>query len=633
MIAIDSETALIDRGELYTPPPACITYCRDDTWEPGILHWTEAEDFLASVFEKEQIVGANMAFDATVLIKAYPRLKRVIYQAYDEGRVLCVQNAQRLIDLGQGCLNGYRTAGGVWIEHQYSLAALYERYGLGQLAKGEDTYRLRYGELIPVPLKDWPREAVDYAKLDAFATLKVWANQQNFSEFLVDLAAQCRKHLELRHMSHNGIYTDMKMCLEYLEETKQHIEDSKTLLVKHGLVRNDAKGTRDTKVAKARMEIVCAELGIEPKRTAKDGISLDAEATRDTGDEVLQAYSTYTSATTILKKVVELQEGAKGLPLQTEYDPIKANGRSSSRKPRKGSPIIGVQMHNLPRGGKMRRCFVAPPGCAIVSIDFNMHELVTVSQCQIWLTGSSKLADALNAGRDVHCEVASMLLGCSYEEVLANKKHGKYQLARNQSKEVNFGGWGVMTPRRLMLQMNKKRRPGDPIVTLEQATEIMRAWEARWEPQTYFDAVARMFPEHNPWSVTTIRQFISGRIRALVGFPDACNGLFSGLAADASGAASYELGKACKLAEPGEPLYDCRQISTIHDETLLYAPLKTLHESAFAATKIFVDTAQQFTPDVRLTAAPAAMLNYDKDADTVLKNGELQLWFPEKKAA
>lgn len=661
LYGVDSETALIDRGPDMAPPLACLTYCAQD-YNPGILHWSEAEDFTAYLFDECHIVGANFAYDACVLMRAFPRLTANIFKCYRENRVRDVLLAQKLIDLGTGCLGGYRNGNGVFVEYAYSLAALYSRHGLGSLDKSEDTYRLRYGELLLTPLdigktvpadrfrdvygeawlakaramasseQCWPNAAKSYAVDDARATLQVDAAQQQFSEFLENVHMQTRYALSRQLMSITGMITDPETCRIYLEETKAEIARCKEVLEKHGLIRTTGPkskiGTRDLAAAKARMTAVCKELGIEPKLTPKDGISLDAEATRDTGDPVLKAYSTFTSATTIINKVTLLQEGSKGLPLQTSFDMIKENGRCSSRMPSKKTPLIGVQMQNLPRIGRMRNCFVPPLGWALCSIDLGMDELVKVAQCQIWLGASHKLANALNADMDVHCEVGRGLLDCSYEEILKNKKvkGSKYEKARNQSKEINFGGWGVMSANRLMIQMNRKRAEDDEIVDEAFAERIMRLWETSWDAQLYFDAVAAMFPNGNQWSKATIKQFVSGRIRAHIDFPQACNTLFSGLAGDASQAGDTALTEACYLAGPKDPLWEARPVLSVHDEVLLYIRLDRLHDAAYAATKIFVDTAQAYTPDVKLNAAPAAALYYDKNMDTVLKNGELQLW-------
>lgn len=57
-------------------------------------------------------------------------------------------------------------------------AILWRRFGLDVTAdKGPDSWRLRYGELIDVPLAEWPEEAVRYALQDAPKTLAPWLSQ------------------------------------------------------------------------------------------------------------------------------------------------------------------------------------------------------------------------------------------------------------------------------------------------------------------------------------------------------------------------------------------------------------------------------------------------------------------------
>lgn len=635
LVAVDTETALIDRGEDVAPRLACVTYCGED-YQPGILHWSEALEFLRYVYTHCHTTWANGAFDHWVAIRAFPELKEVIWRAHVERRVHDVQLRQRLIDLGTGQLDGFRVDENEKVKHSYSLAALYERYGFGQLDKSGDTYRLRYGELIEVPLVDWPQAANDYAKLDAKATRQVHCAQDQFEDLLVDGPTQAFYAFARRKMVVRGMITDAATCDLYLAEVHEEIEKARKLLLANGLLRGEVDfetgkrnppskvGTRDMKRARERMERVCREADLPLKKTKKDGVCLDAEATRDCGDPVLQAYSLFTSADTVIKKVTMLKEGSRGLPLQCEFVNLLENGRCSTRIPKE--PLKGVQMQNLPKVGRMRNCFVARPGYALVDIDFNMHELVTVAQVQIWLGASHKLADALNAGRDVHCDVGCGLMGVPYEEMLANKKQYPYVLHRNQSKEVNFGGWGQMTARRLRMSMNKKRRPEDPIVDDHRAAAIMRAWSERWEAELYFDAISRFFPGRDRWALGCLRQFMSDRVRAYISFPDACNGAFSGLAADAAAMAYATVCYACELAPKGHPLYDCHPVLTVHDSIMLEVPLATLHVSAMAATEIYVQTAQGFTPDVKLHAEPAASLYMDKDAEPVFKNGELQLW-------
>lgn len=642
VIAVDTETALIGRGADLAPPLACITWC-DATMQPEIVHAKDGEELCEWLFRTADVItGANFAYDACVFMRAYPRLTPVIYQAYAEGRVRDVQHNQRLIDLATGVLNGYTLANGVRVPHYYSLSDLHERHGFGALDKSGDTWRLRYAELIPVELADWPAAAVDYAKLDALATLRVDRAQQALTEFIKDGPAQARAALALQRQSIRGMLTDGPTVDAYLEEVNRDIDFAKGLCVEHGLVRGATRpdgtrwpaskvGRRDIKAAQARMVEVCAELALPPKLT--DGgvtgnrqVSLDAEACRDSGDPVLRAYSLYVSANTVRARVEQLQAGTNGLPLQTEYVILNANGRTSSREPK--APLVGSNFQNVPRAGRMRECFVPRPGYWYCSIDYSMAELHTVSQCEIWLTGKSKLAAALNAKRDVHCEVASILLKCSYEEAYAKRKEGKWALARQQSKEVNFGGWGVMSARRLWQQMNKKRADYEPKISLYEAERIMDAWKHKWEPEGYFRAIRAMFPDgaRDFDEVATYSQFISGRVRAHAYFPDVANGTFSGLATDAIKDALFAVSLRCDTDLPGAALHGCYPVLYVHDEVISELPIATAHEAALEMTDVMLTAFNRWTPDVPVRAEPALMTRWFKQAEPKYENGRLVPW-------
>ena len=199
------------------------------------------------------------------LIGAFQELKHRIWRAHDEGRVHDVQLRQRLIDLGTGQLEGFRAAEDEKVKFSYSLAALYERHGFGTMDKGADTWRLRYGELIDVPLKDWPVEAEQYARKDAKGTRQVHATQDHWQDLLEDDPRQTLFAFARRKMVHRGIITHGATCDLYLGEVKHEIEKARQTLIAHHLIRGaydlDGKrvppskvGTKDMKLARARME-------------------------------------------------------------------------------------------------------------------------------------------------------------------------------------------------------------------------------------------------------------------------------------------------------------------------------------------------------------------------------------------
>lgn len=607
IVAADCESALIQAGVL-APDLACVSYCTQE-FESGLWHQSDAEDRVAALLDTETLVGANVSFDAAVIAKRYPRLLPRIFQAYFDGRILDVQLQQRLIDIAHGELDGYKDTNGVHHRFSYSLSALHERHGFGALDKSEDTWRLRYGELIEVPLAFWPNAASEYAIKDAEATMRVHLAQQNWAQYLKDSAAQARAGFALHLMSCRGMITDARACDEYIAETKAEIEKARKLCLEAGLVRE--VGSRNTKAAKARMEAVCAELELPIKRTAKEGVCLDQEACRETGDELLLAYSTFSTATKILQRAEKFKLGSQGIPLQTAFMVLQDNGRTASRAP--GPPLIGDNLQNLPRKGKLRQCFVPREGFYYVSVDYNGLELHTFAQCEIWLTGKSLMAEAINAGKDLHCMTGGTIVGCSYEEMLANKKVGKYKRGRDLGKVGNFGALGGMGAKRLRAQTNAKAETKEDRISDEEAEATIRGWKRTWQPKPYFEWVNSQLGDGS--RLATFEQFISGRVRGRLGYTELANTTFSGLANDLTKATLLPISYECYVAEDS-PLFGSRPVMLVHDEVIAEVPVERAHEAAYRLRDIMIEVGNRYVPDVPLKASPALMRFWSKTADT-----------------
>ena len=122
-----------------------------------------------------------------------------------------------------------------------------------------------------------------------------------------------------------------------------------------------------------------------------------------------------------------------------------------------------------------------------------------------------------------------------------------------------------------------------------------------------------------------LTQFQSHRIRGGCSAPAAANTLFQGLAADGAKAALVQVTKEQYL-DTYSPLYGCRTPVFAHDELLIEAPLDRIHEAGYRLAEVMVDEMRKFVPDVKVKAEPAAMLRWDKGAETVLKEGKLAVW-------
>lgn len=623
-VSLDLETALIEAGRL-DPDVVCAQVC-DESLEPELVDHMHAEQVIADLLACDDvtIVGANIAYDFGCIVREYPSLKKAVFRAYHAGRILDVQIAQRLIDIANGELDGAWNHMGVFVKYYYSLAALHERWGLGALAK-EGTWRLRYGELRGVPLEQYPEDARKYALDDAAATIKVWMLQwHSFPHFLKDLAAQTRAAFALHLMSVRGIHTDAAACDEYLEEVKAEIEGHKRCLLDKKLLR--VNGTRDTKAAQAYMVEACARAGIAPKRTAKDGVCMDAEACRDVNDPVMKAYSSFVSAKGTVQRTEKLKLGSGVVPLQTRFQPLVNNGRSSSMEP--SEPMVGQNLQNVPTGSRMRHVFKARPRRRLNSVDFSGAELHSFAQVEFWFTGKSLIGEALNSGRDLHCHLAAALLGCSYEEAFANKANGKYAWARKVCKNANFGLLGAMGAEKFMTMTNKNAKKKDDRITLELAEQLRALWFDTWQTRAYFDCISSMMSA----GAASVEHFVSGRVRGKVSYTECANGFFSGLTADAFKSALWDLTVACYADDQSVLFGNCEPLLAIHDEVLAEVTddQELMHEVAFEQARVMVAAYNRYTPDFPVRAKPAVMRHWFKKAEDVYDAaGRLRCWEPQ----
>jgi len=176
VIAWDTETRLIAPGRL-APEIMCATYCTGTA--PALVTngdgWLEA---FAHTLLQEDTVGHNVAYDLACVASTFPHLLPRIFEALHQGRVHDTQIREKLLNLATFGEIENSPAGS---RISYSLSELARaRCGLDLSAgkEGEDIWRLRYAELDGFRAEDYPKEAADYALLDAQATYEVWAAQE-----------------------------------------------------------------------------------------------------------------------------------------------------------------------------------------------------------------------------------------------------------------------------------------------------------------------------------------------------------------------------------------------------------------------------------------------------------------------
>lgn len=634
LVAFDTETFRIVLGRL-APPPVVLTFATSGGLESAVTpdegarllgEWLANPDVL--------LLGHNVAFDLGVMTAAYPHLLKPTFDAYAAGRVRDTVLREKLIRLASGEMSS--DFGGAKKMTSFSMEAIFKvRFNedLSALKTGDEAWRLNYHRLAGVPLAEWPKEALDYALGDATRTLRLYEAQGRDDSPVVDpntgavtneleqVAAAWGLHLA----GVWGIRTDPHAVAVLARRLDEEAADYEATMRKANVLRPD--GTKDTKLIKAIVE-QC--LGDNAPRTATGAISTDRDCLTRTGHPALKAVAELGAIDKLRKTYVPMLLQGTQVPINPAWNTLVESGRTSCREP---------NLQNLPRKGGVRECFIPRPGYLFASADYSTLELCTLAQVCLDLFGSSAMAEALHAGRDLHLQMAASILEIPYEEALLRHKQKDKEIKemRQLAKAANFGYPGGLGAESFKVYA---KATYDVDIEEDNARLLKSRWLEAWpEMRRFFDHVSRQLQMRDAFDLVQPR---SGRVRGQVGYCDGCNSHFQGLAADGAKAALFYVQQECytgtseiwKGAGPS-PLHGCRMVAFIHDEFVLEVPedLPVAQAAVARLVAVMVEGMALYVPDVPIKAEPTLMARWYKEAEPVWDaDGRLLVWEPKEKA-
>lgn len=517
---------------------------------------------------------------------------------------------------------------------------------------GEDSWRMKYVELINTPVTLWPVEAAHYAIQDAALTLALWGAQGNVAggmdyldktaPYLHDEPRHVRAGIALSFSASRGIATDQP-AVEALDRSLDEAIAAKDVSARQaGIVRvNKCKACDGTGYTGAVPNLVsCAicqgdplflpprarvplgapsahtdrirswvqwgadESGTPVLRTDSGAVSTSAEAVESIPHILFETYRVGKQAEKIRSTYVSALRGGMLHPF---IRVLLATGRTS---------YSGPNLQNLPRLDTVRECVIPhdPIHNCFVSCDYSSVELVTLAQ----IVGPGKLRDGINAGMDPHLQTAALILGRPYDEVKVAYKAGESWAKdwRQRAKAMNFGLPGGLGARTFM-QYAKNYGVN---LTLNESYDMIASWfQARPEVQQYLDhwgdAIATEMRVFGGETIT-VRQPGSGRLRGNCGYSQAANTGFQGLAADGIKLAIAEHFR--RSFTPSDALFGTRLTVMIHDELLLEGPRETLGTWSAALESVMLQGMQTMTPDVKVSAEAVAMARWRKTAKRLI---------------
>lgn len=567
LVSLDLETYRISRGPGAAPKPVIVSIHEDTCHyiaRPADVDWGFLDD--PDTF----LIGANIAFDTSVLIRHMPRLRKAILRLYAEHRVLDVQQAHTLVCVSRGVPAG-----------KFGLETLARFYC--DVALDKDTWRLFYGELDVVPLHLWPAGAIEYALVDTWIARKVFDAICAADEYgaLGLLGHLTYAAWGLHEAEVDGVRTHPTRARRLAARAEQRILDVTAQLQAAGLVRED--GTKDTKAAMSRM----LDVFPDAPRTAGGAPSLSEEATEASGDTLLQAYTEYTQAGKMRTAARNLIKGID-LPLQTRFNACMETYRTSSSMPKEEAALVGVQMQNPWRSGGYREVFTPDPGELFIGADYTMAEVFSLAQVCKNLFGFSKLGDALLSGKDVHLLTACMIVGCTYEEILVHPERKHF---RQIAKALVFGIPGGLGAAKMVLYA----RGYGVEITVEQAKRYIWQFKNGYpEVGMYLDWVSA---KGYPWTLT---HCITGFIRGGVGYTDGANTGFQSLTAYYAKTATARV--AAARWDEASPLFGFKLWNMVHDELLCRGPAERAVRAAAELERIMCGAANEVLTDYPISA-------------------------------
>ena len=538
LVAIDTETTIVP----FIRTPDLVT-CQ--VYGGGDVVYYIPRNLIANFFIRHydtSFIAHNMPFDMGVLQSFIGR--DTVYRLYDQNKIKDTSILYRLLHLAEIGI----------IPPRYNLALVSKKFNNVELEK--DERRENFSQFIDSKIEDIPANYLEYGAADVIATYKAWlamkvhVNRHDTMGTLLSHDIQVKGDLALNHIYKNGIGFDLSMKDAWFKDKYAQLVILQERLSNWGWVRG-FKGIKD------RYRQITEHIGIADAlpRTKDGSISSKRE------DLEIYAHLPFISdflAFMELEKAISFVKDRTESRAHPRYNCLVNTGRTSCSKP---------NFQQLPRIGGIREMFRAEEGNTLLITDYSTLELAALSQVLLKQEGYSVMGDKINEGVDLHKYYASVMNGCTLEEVTKQQ--------RQEAKAANFGfpgGLGIDT----FIQFSK----GYGLTISEDQARTMKA--------TWFDAFPEIkgYMKNERGEVTTL----TGRKRGNTTYCAEKNTPFQGLSADGAKIALYELDK-----------QGFSVVGFVHDEIICEVKREVAEEKLRLMEKIMIDSMRIVIPDIKIS--------------------------------
>jgi hypothetical protein len=615
---LDLETALIRPG--LCAPPVSVCSIHRPGLGPRLYGTWELEAAVLELLEGDWvIIGHNIAYDMLCLFEWYPRLRRAILKAYEEGRILDTGLCERIIEVSKGDMRG-----------QLALDRLCSRYGLNHGTKhsvdeDEQEIRLGFGKHWGTDLTSLTPDERSYCQDDVVLCWSLFERQ--WGKALVtqkDLAKLCRTDFCLKSISAFGLRADQRITDKLEAEARAETAKLCEMAIEKGFMRREKNKPAPVRTLKAYQAAVaeafkiptrCGEgrnrnrlypdesTGIDVDKLASMGLITDTGAIstgtgplRESGDEVLISLADLQEWQAVVNKDIPIFRH----PIFHTRFGFANTLRTTSSRP---------NIQNFRKKAGVRECIAAYWGCFVAS-DYVGLENATLAELVVRYTGRRGMADKISNGWDFHADVGSQILGISMNEMLARLEAGdkEAKLARGAAKPLNFGLPGNM---RKPGTFQSYARDGYGVkFSLEKAHSLMKMWwSTQLDQMAYLDFIETFKDDPNDrFSLFSVPIPGTDIIRRGATSCAAANTGFQALGMQTAADALWYIVTAQLLGTcPG------RACAFVHDEVISDCKPLDRDQVAYYHNKYMIQAAEENVPNVKMGVDHSAFDRWTKD--------------------
>jgi hypothetical protein len=611
--AIDLETCLIRKG-LCAPPPVTAAFYFNGVGAHAVGLYGMRAELVRLLTSRKLICGHNIAYDFCVILEWFPDLRELVFQAYDDDRVLDTGLAQRIIEIETGDKRG-----------RLSLEDLCRRYGIPCDKPAE---RTDYGRFIGARFEDLPEGHQRYALQDPEVTWRLF--KRLIERNLVrrrDLAELGRNDLALKLVSAFGLCTDAERVQKLESQAQQRLGELQAIMLENGLMRWERRKpmpvqnqTATKLLCAAAYDVPVDEKGryngdpswiedLKNQGVLTDGgqsgvpnMSISRLVLEESGDPLLMSLADFKEWSAVWNKDLKLFRKADRIPFHTRF------GFAATLRTTSGGPNI----QNFRKKEGIRECIVSRLG-ALVASDYTGLENGTLAQVIVNTLGRRTMADKISAGWNFHAEVGSYILnnGMTPEEVLAAKEAGDDACiqAYNAAKPLNFGLPGYMS--RASTVQSYARIGYKVNLPVQRWQELMDLWYDTQHDQVaylreYVDSLRVGEGRGALYNVPIPETLI---IRRGATRTAAANTGFQGLGGRVAERGLYYTVRAQMLG-----LLPGKVCAFIHDEEISDCRLDDVEEVRAGQERLMLQAAEELLADVRMKVESVAMRHWSKKA-------------------